>query len=111
MPRNVKRSAASSRPSSWFAAAANGAVLVMGSVLAVRVIRHPPLAAPGARMSIGLSLVITCLSFTIGMTFQVSDVAVLSHEMRRLTMIHGVLSFTYNIAILAMSINIIGNVL
>ena len=50
-------------------------------------------------------------SFVVGMTSQVSDVAVLSRPMRRLTMIHGVLSFIYNIAILAMSINIIGNVL
>jgi uncharacterized membrane protein len=50
-------------------------------------------------------------SFVVGMTSQVSDVAVLSRPMRRLTMIHGVLSFIYNIAILAMSISIIGNVL
>ena len=45
------------------------------------------------------------------MTSQVSDVAVLSRQMRRLTMVHGVLSFIYNIAILAMSINIIGGVI
>ena len=50
-------------------------------------------------------------SFVVGMTSQVSDVAVLSRQMRRLTTIHGVLSFTYNIAVLAMSINIISNVL
>jgi uncharacterized membrane protein len=50
-------------------------------------------------------------SFVVGMTSQVSDVAVLSRPMRRLTMIHGVLSFIYNIAILAMSINIIGGVI
>jgi len=50
-------------------------------------------------------------SFVVGMTSQVSDVAVLSRPMRRLTLIHGVLSFVYNIAILAMSINIIGGVL
>jgi uncharacterized membrane protein len=50
-------------------------------------------------------------SFVVGMTSQVSDVAVLSRQMRRLTMIHGVLSFVYNIAILAMSINIIGGVI
>ena len=50
-------------------------------------------------------------SFVVGMTSQVSDVAVLSRQMRRLTTIHGVLSFIYNIAILAMSINIIGSVL
>jgi hydrogenase-4 component F len=35
------------RQLSWLAAAANGAVLVMGSVLAVRVTGHPPLAVPG----------------------------------------------------------------
>jgi uncharacterized membrane protein len=45
------------------------------------------------------------------MTSQVSDVAVLSRPMRRLTLIHGILSFVYNIAVLAMSINIIGGVL
>jgi len=50
-------------------------------------------------------------SFVVGMTCQVSDVAVLSRQMRRQTMIHGVLSFVYNIAILAMSINIIGGVI
>jgi uncharacterized membrane protein len=50
-------------------------------------------------------------SFVVGMTSQVSDVSVLSRQMRRLTMIHGVLSFIYNIAILAMSINIIGGVI
>jgi uncharacterized membrane protein len=50
-------------------------------------------------------------SFVVGMTSQVSDVAVLSRQMRRLTLIHGVLSFVYNIAILAMSINIIGGII
>ena len=50
-------------------------------------------------------------SFVVGMTSQVSDVAVLSRAMRRLTLVHGVLSFIYNIAILAMSINIIGGVI
>ncbi len=50
-------------------------------------------------------------SFVVGMTSQVSDVAVLSRPMRRLTLVHGVLSFIYNIAILAMSINIIGGVI
>ena len=50
-------------------------------------------------------------SFVVGMTSQVSDVSVLSRPMRRLTLIHGVLSFIYNIAVLAMSINIISGVL
>ena len=50
-------------------------------------------------------------SFVVGMTSQVSDVAVLTRHMRRLTLIHGVLAFIFNIAILAMSINIIGGVI
>jgi uncharacterized membrane protein len=50
-------------------------------------------------------------SFVVGMTSQVSDVAVLTRHMRRLTLVHGVLSFIFNIAILAMSINIIGGLI
>jgi uncharacterized membrane protein len=50
-------------------------------------------------------------SFVVGMTSQVSDVAVVARPMRRLTLIHGVLSFVFNIAILAMSINIIGGMI
>lgn len=50
-------------------------------------------------------------SFVVGMTSQVSDVAVLSREMRRITTIHSVLAFVFNIAILAMSINILAGLL
>ena len=46
-------------------------------------------------------------SFVIGMTCQVSDVNVSSHSMRRLTLLHGLLSFAFNTMILALSINII----
>ncbi|MDB5894833.1 MAG: hypothetical protein JWQ88_2364, partial [Rhodoferax sp.] len=35
-------------------------------------------------------------SFVVGMTSQVSDVQVTSREMRRLTLVHGVLSFGFN---------------
>jgi uncharacterized membrane protein len=49
-------------------------------------------------------------SFVIGMTSQVSDVAVTSRRMRRLTLIHAFLAFVFNIAVLALSINIIGSV-
>jgi uncharacterized membrane protein len=48
-------------------------------------------------------------SFVVGMTSQVSDVQVLSHRMRRLTLVHGVLAFIFNIAVLALSINIIAS--
>jgi uncharacterized membrane protein len=50
-------------------------------------------------------------SFVVGMTSQVSDVAVVASHMRRITLIHSVLSFVFNIAILAMSINIIGGMI
>jgi uncharacterized membrane protein len=48
-------------------------------------------------------------SFVVGMTSQVSDVQVRSHKMRRLTLAHGVLAFVFNIAVLALSINIIAS--
>ena len=50
-------------------------------------------------------------SFVVGMTSQVSDVTVTARHMRRMTLIHGVLGFVFNIAIFAMSINIISGVL
>ena len=50
-------------------------------------------------------------AFVVGMTSQVSDVPVASRRMRRLTMIHGVLAFMFNIAVLALSINIIASVI
>jgi uncharacterized membrane protein len=50
-------------------------------------------------------------SFVIGMTGQVSDVQVTSRVMRRLTLLHGTLSFFFNTAILAMSINIIAGLI
>lgn len=50
-------------------------------------------------------------SFVVGMTSQVSDVAVLSRPMRRLTLVHSVLAFVFNMAILALSINIIASVI
>lgn len=50
-------------------------------------------------------------SFVVGMTSQVSDVSVLSRSMRRLTTIHSILSFFFNIVILAMNVNIIASIL
>ncbi|MBR8833037.1 MAG: DUF1345 domain-containing protein [Stigonema ocellatum SAG 48.90 = DSM 106950] len=46
-------------------------------------------------------------SFVIGMTSQVSDIQTTSRYMRRLALVHGILSFFFNTTILAMSINII----
>lgn len=43
----------------------------------------------------------------IGMTSQVSDVAVTSRAMRRLTLMHGIASFAFNLVILALGVNVI----
>lgn len=50
-------------------------------------------------------------SFVIGMTCQVSDVQVRSRSMRRLALVHGILTFFFNTVILALSINIIAGLL
>lgn len=44
-------------------------------------------------------------SFVVGMTAQVSDVAILTPRMRRLTLIHAVVSFFFNTVILAIVVN------
>jgi uncharacterized membrane protein len=46
-------------------------------------------------------------SFVIGMTCQVSDVQISSKRLRRLAMIHGLIAFAFNTAILALFVNII----
>jgi uncharacterized membrane protein len=50
-------------------------------------------------------------SFVIGMTCQVSDVQVSSKRMRRLALVHGLLSFLFNTVILALSINLASGLL
>jgi uncharacterized membrane protein len=50
-------------------------------------------------------------SFVIGMTSQVSDVQITSSKMRRLVLIHGILSFFFYTTILAMSVNIIAGLI
>jgi uncharacterized membrane protein len=45
-------------------------------------------------------------AFTIGMCFQVSDVCISSHQIRRAVLLHAVISFFYNTAILAFVLNL-----
>lgn len=45
-------------------------------------------------------------SFVVGMTFQVSDVAVTQKSARRMVVAHGALSFFFSTAIVAMTVNI-----
>jgi uncharacterized membrane protein len=50
-------------------------------------------------------------SFVVGMTCQVSDVQITSRHMRRLTLVHSVLSFGFNTIILALLINTVSGLL
>lgn len=50
-------------------------------------------------------------SFVVGMTSQVSDVQTTSRQMRRLTLLHSIISFFFNTSILAMTINIIASLI
>jgi uncharacterized membrane protein len=46
-------------------------------------------------------------SFVIGMTFQVSDIEISSRTIRRVALVHGILSFLFNTVIVALTINVI----
>lgn len=50
-------------------------------------------------------------SFILGMTFQTADVNISGRYMRRLALLHCFLSFVYNTAIIALSINIISGLI
>jgi uncharacterized membrane protein len=45
-------------------------------------------------------------SFTLAVAFQTSDVSVTSSALRRLVLVHSVLSFVFNTAIVALMVNI-----
>jgi uncharacterized membrane protein len=49
-------------------------------------------------------------SLVLGMTSQVSDVQITSRRLRRLAMLHGVVSFAFNTIILALAINMIATI-
>ena len=50
-------------------------------------------------------------SFVIGMTFQVSDVAVTHKLVRRTVVAHGALSFFFTTAVVAMAVNIAASII
>lgn len=50
-------------------------------------------------------------AFVLGMTFQVSDIAITSRLIRRVALLHGLLSFWFYTFIVALSINIISSFL
>jgi uncharacterized membrane protein len=47
----------------------------------------------------------------IGMTFQVSDVAITAKPIRRLALLHAMLAFLFNIGVIALSVSLVGSVL
>jgi uncharacterized membrane protein len=51
------------------------------------------------------------VAFVVGMTFQVSDVAVTQKSIRRMVVAHGALSFFFTAAIIAMTVNIAANII
>jgi uncharacterized membrane protein len=50
-------------------------------------------------------------SLVIGMTSQVSDVCVSSRYIRRVVAVHGVLSFFFNLTVLALTVNMVSNLI
>jgi len=50
-------------------------------------------------------------SFVIGATFQVSDVQVTGRRIRRFVLVHGILSFVFNVTIITLAVNIGSNLI
>jgi uncharacterized membrane protein len=50
-------------------------------------------------------------SFVIAMTSQVSDVAITSKVIRRVANLHGVLAFFFNLSVLALTVNMVSNLI
>ena len=50
-------------------------------------------------------------SFVIAMTSQVSDVAITSKVIRRVVNVHGVISFFFNVSVLALTVNMVSNLI
>jgi uncharacterized membrane protein len=50
-------------------------------------------------------------SFVVGMTAQTADVSISSREIRAIALLHGLIAFLFNTAIVALTIGTIGGVL
>ena len=46
-------------------------------------------------------------AYTIGMTFQTSDVALRTTDLRRLATLHALLAFVFNVGVVALSVNLL----
>jgi uncharacterized membrane protein len=76
---------------------------------AERAARETGLAFPGSRLPAYGDFVY--FSFTIGMTFQVSDVQITELSVRQLAITHGIISFFYATGILALTMNLVAGIL
>lgn len=47
-------------------------------------------------------------AYTLGMTFQTSDVAITAPEIRRVVLVHSLVAFAFNIGVIAFTINALG---
>jgi uncharacterized membrane protein len=50
-------------------------------------------------------------AFVLGMTFQVSDVTISTKRLRRIALGHAMLAFVFNIAVVALSVSLVGSAL
>lgn len=50
-------------------------------------------------------------AFIIGMTFQVSDVAIMDSGVRRLALAHSIIAFLFNVFVVALAVNALGSVI
>jgi len=51
------------------------------------------------------------LAFTVGMTFQVSDTAITSREIRRTVMRQAMLAYVFGVVIVAMTLNVVASLI
>lgn len=72
-------------------------------------VKKPPLDFPHAGDEGPTDLDFAYFSFTIGMTFQTSDVAVQSAELRRTVLGHALLSFVYNTTIVGLTVSLVAS--
>jgi uncharacterized membrane protein len=49
------------------------------------------------------------MAFSIGTSFEVSDVAITSKRIRRTAMVHGIVSFFFNVTLIALSVGLVGD--
>ena len=77
--------------------------------IAGRPAQEPGLVFPGGRSPAYGDFVY--FSFTIGMTFQVSDVQITDLSVRQLAITHGIISFFYATVILALTVNLVAGML